>query len=343
MTLSVAADIDRILHHKAPQRRAAIAATLGEQLNADLPALEREIAEEVTRRLAKDATQLVRQALALSVRNSPFLPKDIGLSIAYDVSDVAAPFLETTEIFSTEELCDIARRVAQASKGAIARRDNLQAAVACVLSECGDSSVALTLAQNQSAELRTDTLINLVRNFDGETTLFEAMAARGHLPLPIAQVLLARVGDAARQALTERYDFPEDINTPLVEETRLRSILTLSESAGALDLMALLRDLREEGKLLPATLVWALRANGIRFFEAACALQAGRSLSETSLIVREGRTREFGQLLAKAKIPQAMWGDIRFQVDRILKGSQNGLAPRRVKKKAAAKASARAS
>lgn len=327
-------DLGRILGGKSAESRAVIAADLGRKLDSRLTSLERDIAEEIARRLAEDSARVVREALAKSVRLCPYLPKEIAFTIAYDVEEVAVPFLEVTEIFSAEELCQIARRVAQACKRAIARRRNLPASVGSVLSDCGDQSVGQTLVENDTAVLNTETLIQLVRNFDGETNLFEAMAQRDELPLPIAKLLVTRVSEKLRAHLVNTYDIPPEIVTPLIDEAGLRSILRLAERAKPLELMGLVREMNQKGKLVPATLVWAIRADGLPFFEAACALLAGWPLSQARSMIREGTAEDLRQLFAKAKIPATLWGELNFEIARLVqRGNAGGFAPSPTDKK----------
>ncbi len=308
--MGIMSEVEQILAGKDAKRRSEIAGHLGDKLDSRLTELEREIAEEIARTLAEDAVLTVRKALAESVRQSRFLPKDVGLKLAYDVEDVAVPFLEATEIFSEEELCDIARRVAQRCKRAIAGRPDLPPTVGWVLSECGDIHVAGELVRNQTAELRTETLINLIRNFDGETTLFEAMAARDVLPPQIVQILLTRVSEAAAAKLRDHYKLSSDYANPLIEEAGLKSMLIAAERANPLDLMALVRDLKDKGKLTPSALLWSLRGGCLKFFSAAMALLAGLSLSETRAVVAAANPEAIQQLCAQAKIPPSLWKEI---------------------------------
>lgn len=303
-------EVDQILDGKDPERRAEIACCLGDKLDVGLTDLERKIAEEIARKLADDTVLMVRKSLAESVRHSRFLPKDIGLKLAYDVEDVAAPFLEVTQIFSEDELCEIAREVGQRCKCAIAGREDLPSAITLALSEFGSVEVAQTLVANPKAELRADALLTLINNFSGEIELFESMAQRISMPPQIANLLISRVGDAAAAKLAETYKLSGDFANPLIEESKLSSFLTIAESASPLDLMALVRNMRDQEQLTPAALLSALRNSSLKFFEAAIALLAGISLSEAQEILTSGNSNQIHELCNNAKIPPSLWQEM---------------------------------
>ena len=104
-------DVEMLAREMSPASRATVAGKIGPLLDDDLSASEREIAEAVARRLAQDVVVLVRHALAMSVRNSRLLPKDIAYRLAFDVEEVAGPFLEVTDVFGEQELARIAKAV----------------------------------------------------------------------------------------------------------------------------------------------------------------------------------------------------------------------------------------
>ena len=294
--------------------------------------MERRVAEDVARRLADDTVLMVRKALAHSVRHSRFLPKDIGLKLAHDVDDVAVPFLETTQIFSDEELCAIAREVGLRCKCAIAGREDLPSAIALALSEFGCLEVAKTLVANPTAQLRADALLTLINNFAGETELFEAMAQRIAMPPQIAHLLISRVGDAAATKLKKDYKLSCDFANPIIEESKLSSFLEVAEGASPLDLMVLVRSLRDEDQLTPAALVSALHAGSLPFFEAALALLAGISLSNAQKTLATMDEMQIHELCNKAMIPPSMWGEIAIRAIDLI-----GISGTRVPIKALAK------
>ena len=82
-------------------------------------------AHEILRLMAKDAAELVRRALAVTLKASPVLPRDVALKLARDMEAIAMPVLNFSPAFTEEDLIDIARSGGPARQVAIARRFNL--------------------------------------------------------------------------------------------------------------------------------------------------------------------------------------------------------------------------
>ena len=115
-------------------------------------------AHEILRLMSRDATELVRRALAITLKASPVLPRDVALKLARDVESIAAPVLNFSPAFTEEDLIDIARTGGAARQEAIAKRHNLPAAVASALTDLGcEESVRLVCA-NDNADLSEDSL-----------------------------------------------------------------------------------------------------------------------------------------------------------------------------------------
>ena len=89
----------------------ALTKQVGHLLRAELDGSKREAAEQLARLLARDATQSVRQALAMALVECPYLPDDVARRIADDVDDVASSFLRTSQI-NVEALEKLAGEIA---------------------------------------------------------------------------------------------------------------------------------------------------------------------------------------------------------------------------------------
>src|ERR1700749_2826670 len=61
---------------------------------------DRERAHEILRVMAADAAELVRRALAVTLKNSPVVPRDVALRLAQDVDSIALPFLSASPAFT---------------------------------------------------------------------------------------------------------------------------------------------------------------------------------------------------------------------------------------------------
>jgi len=79
-------DIRVLVRHPDAERRAVIAQKVCRRVrDHDLTPGERRVANEVLGFIADDAASLVRRALAITLKNSPELPRDLALKLAADI------------------------------------------------------------------------------------------------------------------------------------------------------------------------------------------------------------------------------------------------------------------
>ena len=309
--------VEETLVAKSPQRRAEIASDLGCRLNSDLSPLERKVAEAVAHHLAEDAIEMVRVALAKSVRHSRFLPKDTAFKLAYDVESVSVPFLKVTEVFSEEELCEIARQVSAACQRAIGERQSLSAPLCRVLCEQRDASLAQTVLENEGANIDEACLLKLLEDFAGNRSLLEAMAKRQVLPASVSKLLIDKVSDAALSALSERYGIGTDFAAPFSREAGLEAQFKLSDSCNDQDLIDFLTILNADDRLTANSILRSIRDRRLNFFEGAIAVRSGLPLAETRERLKDTDEKQLQSLCAKANLPLALWSDILKEVRQV--------------------------
>jgi uncharacterized protein (DUF2336 family) len=88
------ADIRLLAKGAEPEERALAAERICRHIDrADLTDQERIEAREILRLVACDAAEQVRRALALTLKASPLVPRDVALRLARDVESIAVPVL----------------------------------------------------------------------------------------------------------------------------------------------------------------------------------------------------------------------------------------------------------
>ena len=204
----------------SPASRAAVAGKIGPLLDDDLSASEREIAEAVARRLAQDVVVLVRKALAMSVRNSRLLPKDIAYRLAFDVEEVAGPFLEVTDVFGDQELARIAKAVTHGIRTAMARRTTVPTFVARELVDRGNLSVMQALVNNDAVDMDERAFATILKRLKGDGSLLEPVSQNGIVPAAILRELIATVSEKAQKVLEKRHGLPQKVAKPIADEAR---------------------------------------------------------------------------------------------------------------------------
>ena len=116
------ADIIRLMKGDTHEQRESVAHRLCRRIALDvLSDEEKRFAEEIMGILAGDAADLVRRTLAVTLQNSPVLPREVALKLAQDIEAVAIPILETSPSFTEEDLVELVLSVTAAKQAAIAR------------------------------------------------------------------------------------------------------------------------------------------------------------------------------------------------------------------------------
>src|SRR6476660_3123526 len=113
------ADIRTLVRGPTEDERAAAAHKLCRRIDAGISDEEREAAHDVLRLMAADAAELVRRALAVTLKTSTILPRDVAMKLAADVESVAVPLLNHSPVFSDEDLCEIVRAMGEVKQLAV--------------------------------------------------------------------------------------------------------------------------------------------------------------------------------------------------------------------------------
>jgi uncharacterized protein (DUF2336 family) len=131
-------DITSLMRGATVDERAAAAHKLCRRIDETILTDEdRVVAHEILRVMAADAAELVRRALAVTLKASPQVPRDVALKLARDVESVATPILSASPVFTDEDLVDIIRFAGPVRQIAIATRISLPEVVTEALVEHG--------------------------------------------------------------------------------------------------------------------------------------------------------------------------------------------------------------
>ncbi len=119
-------DIRRLVRGDSPEARANAAHKICRRLDSiELTDAETESARQVLDLMCNDAAVLVRRALAVTLRNSPKLPRDIAIRLAKDVDAIAIPVLKNSPVITDEDLVEIVLSGSPEKQTAIAQRPTL--------------------------------------------------------------------------------------------------------------------------------------------------------------------------------------------------------------------------
>jgi uncharacterized protein (DUF2336 family) len=174
----------------------------------------RALSDKVLETLARDHAVKVRQIVAEALKDSVHAPPAVIHKLARDIEiQVAGPILEHSPLLTDEDLLEIiAAGPIRGALNAIAKRRQLSdklsdgVAVAALAKPGVESNSVRRLLQNQSAQIREDTLDRILDQASRVPTWHEPLVQRPTLPMKAIKRLAAFVGRNLLEALQQRPD-----------------------------------------------------------------------------------------------------------------------------------------
>lgn len=300
-------DIARLAANPSAENRAQIAGKIASAFDrAPLSEVERQLAGDIFRALARDVESRVRQALADNLKACEHLPRDIAVLLANDVAaEVATPMLECSSVLTDEDLVKIVRERAPEHRLAIARRSKVSALVVDALAEASELPVAEILVAHKGAELGEGAMLRLLDDFGDNERVHAPLARRGQLPLPVAERLVTQVSEHLREQLIRQYDLSADTAAELMLLARERATVGLVQAGGS-DLDTMLQQMHAGGRLTPSIVLRALMTGDVDFFIAALARRAGIPAANAHALAHDKGDMGLKALIQRAGMSEEM-------------------------------------
>ncbi len=310
------ADVARLLQDPSAASRAGTAEKVARAYSAAaLSIKEREIADDIFRVMIRDAATRVRLSLAENLKHNPDVPRDVALVLANDVAEVAAPFLQSSEVLTEEDLIQIVYSQSPEHQVAIARRQNLGAPVADALSDRGDEAAVAALMENQTADVSEQALQRALDRFGSSERVHGPMVYRAKLPITVAERLVTLVSNLLCERLLTHHDLPPAVAADLVLQSRERATVSLSAGADQGDVASLVRQLHENRRLTPTIVLRALCTGDLDFFECAMATLGGVPVTNAYRLIHDPGQLGFQALYQRCNMPAALFPIARAAVD----------------------------
>lgn len=303
-------------------------------LTADERDRARQTAYRVLERLAQDQIPRVRQILSEALKDVADAPADVINRLARDAeAAVAAPVLEFSPVLRDEDLLDIiGENPSTAALSAISRRSRVGADVADAIAATDDVGAIAVLLGNPSAQIREETLDQLIDRAEARPTWHEPLVARPDLRHDAAVRLAHFVADRLLQVLVERQDLsPETlsevrrvVHRRLEEDDSPVVSAPPSPANGLIDplswmdglLAAYERALRlaEHGLLDENAVMQGLAANDGGFTVAALAARAHLSPTLVQTAVQSASGRAIAAVVWKADLSPAVSTQVQIRL-----------------------------
>jgi uncharacterized protein (DUF2336 family) len=264
-------------------------ARLTPQLSSDARDRIRELTLEALDILARDEIVRVRRVLAETLKDVAQAPHDVILRLARDTElEVAAPVLEFSPLLTDDDLLEIiASPTVAGALAAISRRALVSEAISDAIVHSEDWDAVASLLGNPSAQIREETLDQIVDGSRTVTDLQMPIVRRPRLPLRAARKLATFVADAVLTVLMRRTDLDEETAELVSQTVRKRMSERAAEDPGEggaksspparepARIAEEVRRLDKEGKLDDGRIASELTGGNRVFVTEAIALKSG--------------------------------------------------------------------
>ena len=301
-------DIHRLMKGESPEQRASVAHRLCRRIGLDvLSDAEKQYAQEIIKILAADAADLVRRTLAVTLRSSPLISRDIALKLARDIEAVALPILEECPAFTEDDLVELVLCVTAAKQAAIASRDNLSITVGEVISEHGAIEAVRALSTNQTAELSDKAFGDTLSRFGSDEIVQAGLIRRDFIPVHIAEKMVSLVSGQLFDTLVNRHELPAQLAIDLAASSRERATIDLVEQAGrSHDLPRFVSQLNLNGRLTHSLLMRALCCGQMPFVEHALSELSGVAHQRVWLMIHDAGPLGLQAVFDHAGLPRKL-------------------------------------
>ncbi len=309
-------DIRTLVRGVTADERAIAAHKLCRRIDAGLGEEDREAAAEVLRLMALDAAELVRRALAVTLKTSRELPHDVAVRLAHDVESVATPVLTFSPVLTDEDLAAIVALPDAVKQLAVARRPALSEAVTTALVRHAGEEAVKTACANDNAHFSEAALGSAMERFADSNALASAMALRKILPPAICERLVSRVSESVRQQLVDRHQLSPETALSIAIGTRERATVDLVDQAGrAVDLKAFTAHLHAEERLTASLLLRALANGHMSFFEWGMAELSAVAHHRAWMMIHDAGPLGLKAIYGRAALPDGLYPAFRVAVD----------------------------
>lgn len=310
-------DIRRLVKGEGPDERAAAAHKLCRTVErAALTEQEREAAQDIIRVLAADSAELVRRAVAVTLRSSSLVSRDVALRLAKDLESVALPIISGSPVFTDEDLVEIVKAGSPARQIAVAERERLSKRVTAAVAIYGVEQAVATACANDNAQFADASLQRAVDRYAKSDSVTRAIAYRASLPVAITERLVELVSEGVRRHLVEHHALKLETALRLTGAARERvSVDLIDQAAASTDFAAYAHHLHQVKRLNASLLLRAVGRGQMLFFEHALAELAGVPHDRTWLMVHDAGPLGFRAIYERAGLPARLFPAFRAALD----------------------------
>lgn len=256
---------------------------------------------EVFVAMVRAAEQDIRRALAERLADAAWAPADLVRLLAADAIEIARPVIAASPLLHDAELLALLEEASLEHQVQVALRPGLGPLPARAILDRGEPAVMTALAANRTARLEAGDMARLVDKARTVAALRAPLTRHPRLNEDLALRLYAWVGDALKQAISQRFNLDADALAAAVAAAARASAETTPDHAAA----QLAAKLHAAGQLRPATLMRALREKNLDLFIHALSLLSGLESDALRRALRGDTARPLFLACAAADLDRA--------------------------------------
>jgi len=292
---------------------------------------ERAHANGIIAIMAQDAAVLVRRALAVALKNSPKLPRDIANKLSRDVDSIALPVIMNSPSLTDEDLVQIIRACPPNKQVAVASREHMSTTVTGAISSYAVSEAVERALANDNALFDESGLETALTRFEGLSSITTAMVYREQLPVGVTEKLVSMVTGELFDHLVNNHELPPQIAIDLAMGARERATLDIVEQAGRQrDLPKFVQQLNLNGRLTPSIIMRGLCLGQIDFVEYAMAELGGIAHQRMWLLMHDSGPLGLKAAFDRAGLPPRLFPSFRAAIDVYHSIDREGVARDRI-------------
>ncbi len=317
VTYLTKADVAKLMANPSADVRAETTAKIAKQFEGEaLSPAERQIAEDIFRKLVKDVEVRVREALAAHLKNSPDLPHDVAVALANDVDSVSLPMLKFSEVLTDEDLIEIVRDQGASRQVAIAQRISVSSRVADALIDTGNENAVARLVANEGAKLTEQALGRVMEDYQESQAVSDSLSRRPSMPAAISAQLVEALSERLQDFLMQKHDVSPDVASNLILQARERATMSLVDYGSTdIELENLVEQLARRERLTASLLLRALCMGDMSFFERALARLANLPLHNTRILIHDHGGLGLESVYMKANLPKRLYPAFRAGIE----------------------------
>ena len=294
-----------------PEKRSHAAIRLSKAIqNPNLTENERDYANRLVEVISEDVSELVRRSLAITLRNSPFIPKSVLSRLIADIDSIAVPLIMHSPLLTERDLSLVLKSGMVGKVRAVAARKELSNRIILSLIETGDAQSGRTLAANDTLHLSEEAAQAMIETYREDDIIRQAMLNRASMPMPVVEKLVAASAEDIADRLFRRKSLSKENSSKIGRETHERTLVRLTnEHFSEKTLRDLVSALKANGRLSPELTLRAMGLGKVSLVHYCLAALADLSVRKVVLMLHDTGPFAMRGLCAKAgfKEPQTQF------------------------------------